>query len=198
MSDNNIEFRISRLSDESVELFRFRYEICEDELGLGDDYADHEKRTIQDPLDDFAHFVCAYKNGKMIGTARVNFCTEGDPGYYRDFYELEGVGGDYPDKVSFSTRIMVDRKHRRGLLPLLISVECFRLGIQKNVRWCFCGCRLDILPFFLKLGYDLINPEKNHRNYGPTAVLRFDLNDPKHYDKKKSLFARYLSPPGNN
>lgn len=187
-----ITFRTFKPGEDAGDVYRFRYRIYEDEMQRNDRYADHEKKTISDPQDSFAYNIAAYNEGSIVGVARVNFCRDGDPGDYLKFYELESVGAEYPDKVSFSTRIMVDSDHRGGVLPLQISVECFKLGQAQAVRWCFCDCNAHLKPFFLKLGYEIQNPQKQHPSFGDVTVLRFDLDDPRHYDRKKSVFARYL------
>ncbi|MEM9496219.1 MAG: hypothetical protein AAGA09_09465 [Pseudomonadota bacterium] len=187
-----VDFRVYEPGEEALDIYRFRYKIYEEEMKQNDFYADHDQKIIRDALDDFAYNIAAYRDGEIIGTARVNFCEDGDPGYYLDYYEMESVGADYPLKVSFSTRIMVSEEERGGVTPLLISVECFKLGLARGVKWCFCDCAEEVRPFFARLGYEVQNPSKDHKNYGPGAVMRFNLDDPKHYDKRQSVFARYL------
>ena len=189
-----IQFRVFNPGDDPTDVYKFRYRVYEEEMHRNDRYADHDNKIIKDDLDDHAYIIAAIEDGKTIGTARVNFCADGDPGRYLEFYELDTVGDDYPDKVAFSTRIMVDEKLRGGTLPLLISVECFKLGIDRKIRWCFCDCNEHLLPFFKKLGYEVQNPHKKHPDFGDVTVLRFDLDDPRHYDRSKSVFARYLTP----
>ena len=187
-----VDIKIFPPGSDAEEIYRFRYRIYEDEMQRHDQYADHETKRITDPLDAHGYNIAAYDGDTVIGVARVNFCADGDPGNYLEFYELDSVSDDYPGKVAFSTRIMVDAAHRGGVLPLQISVECFKLGLERGVRWCFCDCNAPLKPFFLKLGYEIQNPSKQHQSFGEVTVLRFDLADPRHYDRKKSVFARYL------
>ncbi len=191
-------FRIFKPGEDAADIYRFRYRIYEEEMDRHDRYADHEKKIITDPLDSHAYNIAAYKDDRVVGVARVNFCSDGDPGEYREFYELESVGDDYPDKVSYSTRIMVEPSARGAALPLLVSVECFKLGIERGVKWCFCDCNNNVLPFFKKLGYEVQRSNKTHPSFGSVTVMRFNLHDPKHYDRKQSVFARYLTSPFKN
>lgn len=192
------EFRIYKPGEDACDIYAFRYRIYEQEMRRNDQYSDHTRKIITDPLDAHAYNIAAVNNGEIVGSVRVNFCADGDPGFYREFYELESVGADYPDKVSFSTRIMVAPNFRRGVLPIQISVECFKLGLERRVKWCFCDCNAHLKPFFLKLGYDVQNPSKKHPSFGEITVLRFNLDDPRHYDRKASPFARYLPSRNNN
>lgn len=195
MARGKLDFRVVPPGGDAEDVFRFRYLVYEVELNQGDPYADHVAKTIRDPIDDTAYIVAAYRDDAIVGTARVNFCADGNSGYYLDFYELESRADEFPDGVSFSTRIMVAKSERGGTLPLLISVECFKLGLARGVKWCFCGCNMEVKPFFEKLGYEVQHPGKMHRDYGLTAVMRFNLDDPKHYDRRRSVFARYLKKP---
>jgi N-acyl-L-homoserine lactone synthetase len=185
-------FRIFKPGEDAAEIYRFRYKIYEEEMQRHDRYADHEKKIITDPLDNHGYNIAVYESGVITGSVRVNFCTDGDPGEYLDFYGLKDRGRDYPDKVSYSTRLMVEPAYRGGVLPLLISVECFKLGLERGVNWCICDCNSNVLPFFKKLGYEVQDAGKVHPSFGKVIVLRFNLRDPKHYDRKRSVFARYL------
>ncbi len=186
------DFRIYQPGEDAGDIYAFRYNIYENEMNRNDQYSDHRKKIIKDRLDDFAYNIAALKDGEIVGAVRVNFAGDGDPGFYRDFYELESVGEDYPDKVSYSTRLMVHRNERGRLLPVLLSAECFKLAIARHMRWGFCDCNQHLVPFFQSLCFEAVNPNKNHPNFGDVAIMRVDLSDRRVYDKKTSIIARYL------
>lgn len=186
------EFRIFRPGEDAGDIHAFRYRIYEEEMHRNDQYSDHRRRRIVDPLDAHAYNIAALKNGRIIGVVRVNFCADGDPGFYREFLELESVGADYPDKVTYSTRLMVAKGERRKMLPILLSAQCFRLAIARKTRWSFCDCNQPLIPFFEKLCFEVQNPHKFHPVYGDVAVMRIDLSEPRIYDKKQSVIARFL------
>ena len=187
------DIKVFKPGKDASDVYRFRYDIYEEEMHRNDRYADHDKRMIKDHLDDYAYNIAAYKDGRVVAVNRVNFCADGDPGEYLGFYELDTVKEDYPEKVSFSTRIMADASVRGGVVPLLVSVEGFRLGIERNMNWCYCDCNAHLVAFFEKLGFENFRPNKIHPSFGEVTVMRFDLRDGKQFDRKRSVLARYLA-----
>ena len=188
-----VDIKVFDPGSDASEIYRFRYAIYEDEMSRHDQYADHDKRQIVDPLDAHGYNIAAYVNGNIVAVNRVNFCADGDPGNYLDFYELDNVPEDYPDKVAYSTRIMAAESARGRLPPLLVSVAGFRLGVERGVNWCYCDCNAHLVPFFTKLGFESFRPNKTHPSFGEVTVMRFDLRDGKQFDRKRSVIGRYLS-----
>jgi len=185
------QIRIFRPGENADDIFRFRYKIYEEEMRRNDSYADHERYTISDPLDEFSYNIIAYEGAETVGVVRVTFCADGDPGFYREFFDLDGVGADYPEKVTFSTRLMVDPKKRRGMLPVMLSAECFKLAIERNTIWSFCDCNPPLVPFFERLHFES-QGTKHHPTYGEVVIMRINLENPEIYNKKKSIIARFL------
>lgn len=189
------DFRIYKPGEDAGDIYAFRYRIYEEEMRRNDEYSDHKRKIITDSLDRYAYNIAALQDDKIIGVVRVNFCADGDPGFYREFLELESVGADYPGKVSFSTRLMVTSSERRKMLPVRLSAECFKLAIARKTLWSFCDCNQPLVPFFEKLCFEVQNPHKFHPVYGDVAVMRINLSNPKIYDKRHSIIARFLDGP---
>jgi len=187
-----VDIKIYEPGADATEVFRFRYKIYEEEMSRHDQYADHDKKEISDPLDAHGYNIAALMDGEIVAVNRVNFCADGDPGVYLDFYELDSVGADYPDKVAYSTRIMAAEHVRGRLPPMMVSVAGFQLGVDRDVNWCFCDCNDHLVPFFMKLGFEPFRPGKVHPSFGEVTVLRYDLRDGKHFDRKRSVLGRYL------
>jgi len=157
-----------------------------------DHYADHKRKTIKDPFDDYAYNIGAFRDGKITGTARINFCADGDPGFYRDFLELETAGACYPQKVAFSSRLMVVISERRRLLPLILSAECFNIAFSREAAWSFLDCNQHLVPFYQRMCFEVQNPSKLHPSFGDVAIMRVDLSDQRISDRRRSIVARYI------
>ena len=187
-----VNIKVFKPGEDASDVYAFRYQIYEQEMHRNDHYSDHEKRMIVDPLDSFGYNIIAVENANIIGAVRVNFCADGRSNFYEEFYELKEVGTDFPEKVSFSTRLMVHPTKRCGLLPLMLSAECFRLALARNTRWSYCDCNPPFIPFFERLFFSVVNDGKVHPSFGRVAVMRIDLEDERIYDRKQSMIARYL------
>ncbi len=186
--------RIFKPGEDAPDIYKFRYKIYEGEMQRNDQYADHEKKTIKDPFDDYAYNIGAFKDGKITGTARINFCADGNCGFYRDFLELETAGASYPQNVAFSSRLMVVKSERRRLLPLMLSAECFNIALARRAAWSFLDCNQHLVSFYERMCFEVQNPSKLHPCFGDVAVMRVDLSDQRIFDKRRSIVARYIRP----
>ena len=187
-----LDIRIFEPGVDTPDIYKFRYQVYEQEMHRDDSYSDHEQQIIKDRLDDFSYNIAAYKDGQVVAAVRHTFCKDGDPGFYRDFFELEKMGVDYPDKVSYTTRLMVEKKFRRSLAPMKVCAECFNLSIAEKIIWSFCDCNEPLIPFFERMFFEVQDRAKHHPSFGEVTVMRLDLRRKEIYDNKQSIVARFL------
>ncbi len=186
------DIRVYPPGKEAAEIYQFRYSIYEEEMARNDVYAEHSEKTITDPQDQYAYNVAAYQSGDIIGVARINVCADGDPGFYKEFYEMEDAGEYYPERVSYSTRLMVVKRERGRILPLLLTAECFKVALARKGKWNYVDCNAHMVPYFKKLCFEIYKPKKQHPRFGEVSVMRLDLTDEKVFDPNYSVVARYL------
>jgi len=153
-------------------------------------YADHNTKMIVDPLDDTAIVLGAESKGQFVGTARVNFCVDGNLGSYPDFYEISRAPEDW-FRSSITTRLMVRPKYRGTRLPLKLAQASFELGLRNNIRWNYIDCNGPLEGFFAKLGY-VESFKKDHPEYGLVSCMRLDLYDEDHLRSVGSPFLANL------
>ena len=187
-----VDIKVFAPGEISPEVFAFRYSIYEQEMHRNDAYADHQHKTIRDPQDDFAYNVVGYQKGEVIGVARINVCADGDEGFYGDFYEMREAKEYYPDRVSYSTRLMVIPKERGRVLPLLLTAECFKIALHREIKWNYVDCNAHMVPYFKRLNFEMLVPKKTHPRFGEVSLMRVDLTSKDIYDKSKTVIARYL------
>lgn len=186
------EIRIYQPGEDAGDVYAFRYRVYEQEMRRNDQYSDHKKHIIKDPLDAYSYNIAAYSKGEIVGVVRHTFCTDGDPGFYKGFFGLNEFSEDYPDRVSYTTRLMVSQSSRRSAATLMVCAECYNLSLAKDIIWSYCDCNDHLVGFFEKLFFEVCNSEKTHPSFGKVNIMRLDLRRPEIYDKKSSIIARFI------
>ena len=188
--------RIKQINREELEqIVRLRYQIYVAEMNRPQKYADHEARTIVDPLDATGHILAAVAEHGVVGTVRVNFCQDGTVGDYAQFYEIDRELGRWAQS-SITTRLMVKPEYRGTRGPLQLAHASFCLGLEQGTRWNYIDCNPPLLRFFERLGY-VERFMKHHPEYGHVHCMRLDLHDTAHLAAVGSPFLssseRYLA-----
>ncbi len=169
---NLFEIREAVDSTARSEVYRFRYRIYVEQMGLRQKYADHARKRVVEPLDETARIYAAYVNGAVVGTIRGNRFSDPATAYYRKLYRIDGRFPFRPDEMSLTTKLMFDPALRRSLYPARLIVHYARdFSAQRPCKIDFADCRRWLLPFFLKLGYVDYLGWVFHREYGSVRPL---------------------------
>jgi N-acyl-L-homoserine lactone synthetase len=183
---------VIRRADEPTELellFQFRYRIYVEEMGRRQKYADHARRRIRDPLDDFATNLVAWNSeNQIVGAVRTNFARDGDLLGYEDFYAMHSVGRAHPINSSICTRMMVAPGHRRSLLAMRLSVAVYEYGLMRNITHNFIDCNDHLVPLYQKLGFVQHLPKQEHPEYGSVTCMVLDVLNRAHLERVSSPF----------
>lgn len=110
---STVKFNGSAVSELSVflasedrhlkDVFALRYDVYVQEMGRRQQYADHARRRIEEPMDRNAHLVVAYVDNMLVGTGRVNFVRDTDIGPYHEWYKTELFEGYSPEHLAIIT-----------------------------------------------------------------------------------------------
>ena len=100
------DIRLAESQEDLEALYRFRYKIYVEEMGRVKHDADHLNKKIRDDLDDGGHNLLAFKQGKLVGAARINLNQSISP-FYLDFYKIFEQKGTTTNNVSIVTRLML-------------------------------------------------------------------------------------------
>jgi hypothetical protein len=154
------------------EIYRFRYRIYVEQMGLRQKYADHVRKRVVEPLDEAARIYVAYFNGTIVGTIRGNRFSDLHTAYYRKLYQIDDRFPFCPDEMSLTTKLMFDPALQRSLYPIRLIVHYARdFNAGQPCKIDFVDCRKWLLPFFLKLGYVDYLGWVTHNEYGSVRPL---------------------------
>ena len=191
-SGPNITIKIAESAEDRAAVYRFRYVVYVEELGWKQHYADHDQRTVREPLDETGVIVAAFVGNQVVGTVRRNFGSTCDLGYYPELCEITKYGGDaYPDRISITTKMLVTAPYRNTMLPTRMGIEAYRVTWDK-------GALLDFITFDVKLthleryytriGYVEYREPAEHPEFGLSRMMVCRFRDLQHLIRVRSPY----------
>ena len=182
--------RLATTPEDRERIFRFRYRIYVEEMGRPQKYADHQRRTVEEPFDQTGHLLLAEVDGEVVGTLRANLGRDTDLGYYTWLFGLDSVGAAFPRDVSLTTKLMVVPALRSSTLAVRLALALYDLGRDHGIRHDFIDCNAHLEAFFTRLGYRRYRPHVEHPEYGRVLPLRLDVDDLAYLQSVGSPLAR--------
>ena len=180
--------RVYPAADCPPEVFQFRYKVYVEELHRKQTYADHDARTIIDPLDKSARHCVATKDGEIIGVVRINIVRDGPIAPYDAFYEIDKLPEAERETASICTRNMVAAEYRKTGISIRMLKMIYEHGIRAGATSCYMDVNEPLIPLFTKMGYVRLF-EKEHPDYGLVTVMMLPVVDLDHLMKTHSPFA---------
>lgn len=171
------EIRLASSDEDLERLYRFRYSIYVEEMNRVQYDADHEKKWIQDTLDDKGYNMLAFKNGNLVGATRINLIRDGYIPYYTEFYRIYEQPGVTMDNACIVTRMMISSSMRKSGLALRLCLESYEFALNSNIRYSFCDCNDHLVDFFQSFGWGHYIGTSVHKEYGEVHPLIIDLHD---------------------
>jgi hypothetical protein len=187
----NIDTRLVSDPADLEKVFRFRYGIYIDEMKRSQQYANHQLRTIYEPLDQGAVNFAAYEESTIVGAVRLNWGSQAI-GYYGDLYRMDMAGPWHPEATTITTKLMVARSHRRSPVAARLAMATFAHAYQAGARFDFIDCNPPLDRFFAHLGYRQVIPDFRHPEYGLVRPMVLSLADRAHLTSVGSPFAGEL------
>jgi CRP-like cAMP-binding protein len=169
-----IEVLMCRNAEMLAEAQRLRYEVYCGELGRQSPFADHERRTIADALDEFGHTFVARENGETIGTLRLNLASEGPLGILEELYGMRG-SPHHPRRTGICTKFIVRKARRGSPASLKLIAAVVKYGLRNSVNQGFIDCIPPLLPYYKALGFRPTAPPFLHRENGTSYPMVLDL-----------------------
>lgn len=174
-------------------VYSFRYEIYVQEMKRPQQYADHERRRIEDPLDGRGIVLAALdpKSRAVIGTVRTNFLRLGSLPLYSSLYGLDGLANHDAERTSVTTRLMVAAALRNSPVAVRLATMLYAVGLRNGIACDYIDCNAPLLRFFEKMGYVFLRMIE-HPEYGEVCLMRLSLTDTSHLRSVRSPFLKSL------
>ena len=185
------EIRIARTDSEKERIFRFRYRIYIEEMNRPA-HADHDKRMITDWLDETGTLIYAADNGGVVATARMNLKRHGDIEFEEE-YDVRRFSPYYPERVSSTTKFMVDPKYRGGTLMNRLLQCLHTYTVENEICFDFININEPLFKFYTRLGYRTYKDTFRHPEFGEVIPMVLAMNDRHHLEAVRSPLARFAA-----
>jgi CRP-like cAMP-binding protein/predicted GNAT family N-acyltransferase len=156
------------------EAMKLRYSVYCEELGRSSPYADHDKKTIRDQLDDFGHTFIAISSGEAIGTLRGNMSREGSLGMFAELYGMN-ASSCHPQHTAVCTKFVVKKPKRFGYTSLKLVSVMIQYGMRLDIVECYIDCIPELTPFYEKFGFTVTGEQFFHYESGTCYPMKLDL-----------------------
>lgn len=177
-------------AEEKLAVYQLRYRVFVEEIGATASQSEHDRRALSDALDSNELLLGAFDSGRLVGSVRGNHA-EDCPPYLSSKYDLQPMIAAHPGLVTVTTRMVIDRDYRYGLLGARLSKSLFERYLNRDVLYDCIDCQEHMRLFFLRLGYRLgadpfIHPDSG-RSHFPMIL---DFSDLAHLVAIRSPFAQ--------
>ena len=200
MTLSNQDIRVAQTDAERNAIYEFRYQVYIEELGKPYSHADHERKRLTDPLDEKATLLYSAKEGKIVGTVRINWGE--DVTAFKVFAKAFNLAifRCFPaDSLSFCSRLMVHKDHRFSAVAGALSIAAYQLGRERGCQFNFAHCAPRLVRLFERMGFRQYKERFNDSEVGEQAPLVLVVEDIEHLRATGSPFlAQALALPNNN
>lgn len=180
-------------------IYRFRYQIYVEEMQKRPNYADHQAKTLSDPLDETATLFYVMQNDQIIATLRRNRLDECElePWLEQQLAISPFAAAFSRAALSCSSRLMVATAWRNSLAVGSIILAAYRLAREQEIQFDFLHTAPWLLPFYRALGYRHYLPNFLDPNAGIQIPQLLVLEDVDHLQAARSPLYRLASQRHN-
>lgn len=164
---------------------RLRYDVYIAEMERSQPSADHEARTIHEPLDARGMLLGAFLPcGRAVGTLRITPAPATDDAAAR-FYGWDGLDRDELAERCLASKLIVTREHRGSRLGLRLMRAATALGLRAGIRYCHLDTNAHLVAFYEAIGF-VASGVREHPLFGSVTVMVWDLYDLEHMRRLRS------------
>jgi ubiquinone/menaquinone biosynthesis C-methylase UbiE/CRP-like cAMP-binding protein/GNAT superfamily N-acetyltransferase len=181
--------KLAETEAEKEIVYSLRYQIYIDELNRSQAYADHNKKWIKEPWDEYAFLLYAMDRDEVIGTVRLNLKKDG-PMEYEELYSLERFAPFYPNLVSMTTKLLVKESYRNSVAASLLVMTAYEMYRKWGLVFNFIDTRPHLVRLYQQLGFRFYKENINHPEFGNAIPLVIVLDDIEYLKEVRSPFIR--------
>lgn len=187
-----MEINLAITPMERQRVYRFRYSVIVEEMGVMIPSADHSQKLIRDADDHTGHLFIATIDGQTVGTARINFVRDGEIVPHSELLQLSRLPS--PESISASSRFLVAKQHRGSLLAIRIVQAVVLFMRQSGIEYDFILVKPDLIRLYSRIGYQPYGSIVQHPEIGPVAPLRLSTRDEHYLQSIQSPLLQCLKP----
>lgn len=173
-------------------IYRFRYQVYVEEMQKRPSGADHQAKTLSDPLDETATLLYVIQDDQIIATLRRNRldACELPPSLEQALAISKFARACSRSALSLSSRLMVAPAWRNSLAVGSLVLEAYRIAREQEIQFDFLHAALWLMPFYRALGYRHYAPHFLDPDVGLQVPQVLLLEDAEYLQAVRSPFAR--------
>jgi hypothetical protein len=189
----------AKTEEDRHRIYLFRFRTLVQEMGGDSVHADHDERTISDPLDEKAIHLYLTADSQVIASIRI---TSGKiakfPKKVSENYQLEAFTDFDATTLSLTTHFTVAKKWRQSQVIRVLLGAAYKTQRHLGSRFDFASCPPALVPVYEQMGYRRYgeNFETDDREYQVPLVLL--MEDVTHLRECGSPFHKIASEYENN
>ncbi|MBW2421769.1 MAG: cyclic nucleotide-binding domain-containing protein [Deltaproteobacteria bacterium] len=178
--------------DEKAKVYEFRYRVYVEELEIESPEADHSRRWLRDPADDYSTSFALLDDGEVMGLLRATLLSEvPDIEPYVEKYGLEPALGAFElSEICATSRFMLDSRLRGSTAVLRLVRGPYLTWQRRGVRLNYGDCSPHLVPFYEHMGFRRFGRTFNDAAYGFKIPILMLVSDVAHFERVRSPFAR--------
>jgi N-acyl-L-homoserine lactone synthetase len=174
-SSQDVTIRIAASRIEREAAFRIRYEVYVEEMGWQTEYANHETRQLEQPLDERGDVWIAIAGDTIVGTLRVNVGTGQELGPYADAYGIRAVPR-VTELFGIVTNFVMRPAYRNLSIAMQLVRSVFSMAVQAGVTTAMIDCEPRMVRLYSWMGFEIHNQDFVHPYYGPGICMKMDTS----------------------
>lgn len=134
-------------------LFRFRYRIYVELMKRRQRYADHDRRSIEEPTDADARNFAVSRDGEVVAAIRANAADDPAMSYYQRLYRIDGLGLRDVGRVQVTTKLMIRPDLRGTTLAARLLAQYGEDAFRRGMHVDTIDCNAPLVPMFERFSY---------------------------------------------
>ncbi len=167
---------------------RLKYEVFTVELGQANKDCNHEKRTIEDSLDETGVILGVFDDkGEAIATCRINFEGHSDSPY-NSLFQLTKLEKSHT--IAVASKLAIKKEHRGSRVYRGFTNAIYHLTVRFHAERLVLGCQDNLMPLYRRLGFKAYGESKKLPAFGKIQPMVLELDSFSYLAKCRSPLVR--------
>ena len=178
--DTSPIIRFAETPEEREAVFRQRYRIYTEEMGVYRSSADHERKQLSDANDATGRLLYTSEGNEIVAAIRIHTGTGAPfPEAFKTVYDLRRFAPPVPySEMAILTRFLVNSGHRGSSISFRLMAACHDFLLSQGIHMVFVACAPHLINLYLALGFRTYTRNFNDPDVGfvvPMVLLARDI-----------------------
>jgi CRP-like cAMP-binding protein/predicted GNAT family N-acyltransferase len=187
--------RFAETPEEREAIFRQRFRIYAEEMGVYRSSADHARKQLSDANDATGRLLYAAMGTEVVASIRIHGGVNASiPEGFVTVYDLGRFTPAAPyAEMGIVTRFLVDARHRASSISFRLMAACYDYLVNQGVHLVFVACAPHLINLYLALGFRTYTHNFNDPDVGFVVPMVLFGRDTEYLKKIRSpLLAKVI------